>query len=289
MNPGPGVALILLVAACFGGMDTTVRFAGATLPVLAILWVRYATQAAVMFATAHPRFQALRGALLLATSCCSFFGVQYMPVPEFTAVNMITPVLVTLLAAVWLQEPVSALRWALVVGCFAGALVVLRPGSGLFGWAAAFPVAGALTYAAFQVLTRRLSGDESPTTTHFYTGLTGTLLLTPLLWAAGIDLPAVLAAAGPGGWGLLLVIAVLGTAGHLLLIVALGLAPAATLMPFLYAQIGVATVAGWLVFRQLPDAWAWLGMAVIAACGATTAALNLRDQRREAAGVAPPD
>ena len=60
----------------------------------------------------------------------------------------------------------------------AGALIVIRPGSGLFGWAVLFPLAGALSYASFQVLTAKLSALESPYTTHFYTGLTGTLVLT---------------------------------------------------------------------------------------------------------------
>lgn len=284
-RPLLGVFLIVCMAACFASMDTSIRYLGAFLPVLLILWARYTTQATVMavwllargsFRCAHPRFQLLRGALLLATSAMSFFGVQYMPVPEFTAINMLTPVLVTLLAAWLLHEPVSRLRWALVWGGFAGALIVIRPGSGLFGWAVLFPLCGALTYASFQVLTSRLASQESPYTTHFYTGLTGTLLLTPVLLASPIDVGAALAAASPGQWGLLATIGLLGTTGHLLLILALGMAPTATLMPFIYLQIGMAAAIGWLVFRTVPDGWSWAGMAVIAACGATSAWLNLR-------------
>jgi len=51
------------------------------------------------------------------------------------------------------------------------------------------------------------------------------------------------------------------------------------LMPFIYSQIPLAVGLSWLVFRQWPDAWAWVGMAVIAACGATAAWLNLRAPR----------
>ena len=84
------------------------------LPVLLILWARYSFQAVSMalwlswqtlsgrpacFRAAHPKFQVVRGLLLLATSAMSFYGVQAMPVAEFTAINMLTPVLVTLLAA----------------------------------------------------------------------------------------------------------------------------------------------------------------------------------------------
>jgi drug/metabolite transporter (DMT)-like permease len=234
------------------------------------------------FATAHPRFQAIRGALLAATSAMSFYGVQHMPVPEFTAINMLTPLLVIVLAGWWLHERVSALRWALVAGGFAGALIVIRPGSGVFGWAVLFPLAGAVTYASFQVLTRRLSGSESPYATHFYTGLTGTLILTPVLLASPIPVVATLQAAPVWQIGLMLAIGALGTVGHLLLILALGMAPTATLMPFVYLQIAVATVIGALVFHQLPDGWAFVGMGVIAACGAAGAWLNMRGAAKPA-------
>ncbi|HEY0857950.1 MAG TPA: DMT family transporter [Albitalea sp.] len=285
---GIGVALVALMSVCFAGMDTTVKFAGPFLPVLLMLWVRYAFQAAAMtlwlarsktagFRAAHPKFQLVRGLLLLATSAMSFFGVQFMPVAEFTAIVMLTPVIVTLLAAWLLHERVSPLRWALVAGGFAGALVIIRPGSGLFGWAVLFPLAGTLCYASFQVLTSKLSALESPYTTHFYTGAVGMLMLTPLLLASGIDLPGVLHAAS--GWhiALMFLVGLLGTFGHLLLILALGLAPTATLMPFVYVQVVSAAAFGWWVFGHVPDGWAWVGMAVVTVCGAASAWLNVRE------------
>jgi drug/metabolite transporter (DMT)-like permease len=75
---------------------------------------------------------------------------------------------------------------------------------------------------------------------------------------------------------LLLAIGLMGTGGHLLLILAFTQAPASRLAPLLYVQIGAAVLLGWAVLGERPDAWAWLGMAVIAACGAASAALNLR-------------
>ncbi|WP_397536102.1 DMT family transporter [Roseateles sp.] len=297
-RPALGIALILLMACCFASMDSSIRYLGGFLPVLIILWARYSFQALTMavwlglqslrgrpaqFRAAHPRFQLARGLLLLATSAMSFYGVQYMPVAEFTAINMLTPVLVTLLAALLLHESVSRLRWALVIGGFAGALIVIRPGSGLFGWAVLFPLAGALTYASFQILTAKLAALESPYTTHFYTGLTGALLLSALLALLPLDLIGTLRTASAGQLGLLALIGLLGTLGHLLLILALGMAPTGTLMPFVYAQIGVAAFIGWLAFDHLPDGWAWVGMAVVSACGAAAAWLNVRRAQREAA------
>jgi drug/metabolite transporter (DMT)-like permease len=295
--PIQGIALILLAAAFFASLDSTTRGLSRAegpwaVPVLLIMTFRYSVQALVMaialaprgrrgFASAHPKFQWLRGALLLATSFCSFFGVSLMPVPEFTAINMLTPLLVTLLSATLMGERVSRLRWALVAGGFVGALVVIRPGSGAFGWVVVLPLAGAVAYASFQVLTSRLAGAENPLTTHFWTGAVGTTLLWPILlaaaasqgWQASLER---VAAITPGGWALMVLVGLLGTCGHLFLILALGKAPTATLMPFVYTQIGFAALIGWVAFAHLPDHWAWVGMGIIAACGASSAALNLR-------------
>lgn len=299
-RPALGIALILLMAACFASMDSTIRYLGAFLPVLLILWARYSFQALAMliwlgsqalrgkpgqFRAAHPKFQAVRGLLLLITSAMSFYGVQYMPVAEFTAINMLTPVVVTLLAATVLHERVSRLRWALVIGGFIGALIVIRPGSGLFGWAVLFPLAGALTYASFQVLTAKLAALESPYTTHFYTGMTGSVLLSLILAFGPFEVLAPLRAASAWQLGLIAFIGLLGTVGHLLLILALGLAPTGTLMPFVYTQIAVAATIGYFVFGHAPDGYAWLGMGVLSACGATSAWLNVRRSQQSPVSV----
>lgn len=301
-NLSLGIALIVLSGLLFASLDNTTRHLGATLPVLLMLWFRYAFQALAMaiwlaisrrraagagFAVKQPLFQAIRGALLLATSGFSFFGLQSIPAAEFTAINMLTPVFVTLLAAWLLHERVSALRWAMVFGGFTGALIVMRPGSGAFGWAVLFPLAAACTYAAFQVLTSKLAGMESPYTTHFYTGLVGTLLATPLLWFSPVDVLATLRGASAVEVLQLAGLGLFGTAGHLLLILALGLAPASRLMPFAYCQIASAAAIGWLVFGYLPDRWAWIGMAVVAVCGGASAWLNVREAAARARPPSP--
>lgn len=297
-RPALGIALVLGLTACFASMDATVKYVGAFLPVLVILWARYSVQAASMgvwlararrrggpgFRSAHPRFQLARGALLLTSSLFSFFALQHLPVAEFTAINMLAPVAVTLMAGWLLHERISRRRWALVVGGLAGALIMIRPGSGLFGWAVLLPLAGMFTYACFQVLTSKLAGLENPFTTHFYTGLTGSLALSALLAASSTDLAPALRAAEPQHLALLLLIGTLGTSGHLMLVLAFRVAPTATLMPFMYAQLGMAVCVGWLLFRQAPDFWGWVGMAVIGACGAASAWLNVREatQRQQA-------
>lgn len=290
-HPLLGVALIIGAGLAFATMDTTIRHlsVSATLPVLLLLCARYGVQAAMMavwlplrsgisFRSEHPRFQLARGLLLLGSSALGFLGLAHMPVAEFTSIALLTPVLVTLLSAWLLHEKVAPARWALVIGAGIGALIVVRPGSGLFGgWVVLYPLANACCYASFQVLTARLSGLENPLTTHFWTGFVGTAVVVPATLAFhGGELLALLQALPWSVWALLLLVGTLGSSGHLMLIYSFGLASPAALMPFMYLQIGSAALLGYLVFAHLPDGWAWAGMAVIAACGAASAWLNVR-------------
>ena len=291
-RPWLGIGLIVAAVCCFATMDTTVRYIGQRgMPVLLILWMRYALQALLSalwivafrtggFRTTQPRFQALRGTLLLLSSAFTFVALQHLPVPELTSINMLGPVLVTVLAGWLLHEHVSGLRKLLVAGGLVGALVVIRPGGGLFGWIVLLPIGATLSYAAFQLLTSRMTAHDNAYTTNFYSGLVGTLLATPVVLVFAPTLPQQLMHLQTTDYVLLLAIGVCGTTGHLLLIRALGVAPASTLMPFLYVQIGAAALIAWLVFGHLPDGWAWLGMVIIAACGAATAWLNVRSAQR---------
>lgn len=290
-HPAAGVALILAASMVFAALDSSVRWLGAALPVLLILWWRYATQALLMaiwlardrgrgFRPRQPRFQALRGALLLATSVLNFVGLQLMPVAEFTAIVMLAPMIATLLAAWLLHEHVGALRWALVTLAFAGALVVIRPGSGLFGWAVLYALGSAASYASFQILTRRMSAHDDPLVTHFWTGLFGTVAVLPVFAFFGLRAATqALAVATPAAWAGLVAVGLFGTFGHLLLIQAFRFSAASTLAPFTYTQIGWAMLFGWLLMGALPDALAWVGIAMIAASGAATAWLNMRGVR----------
>jgi drug/metabolite transporter (DMT)-like permease len=280
---GGGILLIMLATLSFALLDTATRHVTQVAPVLMLLWFRYAFQAVVtfalrfpvqktsLFATPNPRFQMLRGFLLLCTSICSFFGLKHLPVAEFTAMVMITPMVATLMAAVTLKNHVAHLRWVWMAFGLAGVLLVVRPGGQVFGWALLFPVVLVGTYAWFQVLTSRLSGDENPYTTHFYTGLVGAVLMTPLaLWSW--DTQALI-----NYWPWFIMLGFFGTFGHLMLICAFNRASAVVLSPYLYTQIAFATLMGWLAFDHVPDALAWAGIAGIAISGVGNALLSVKE------------
>ena len=93
--------------------------------------------------------------------------------------------------------------------------MVIRPGAGLFGWVALFPVVAAMSNAMFQLLSSRMAGLESPYTTNFYTGLVGLAVMTPVLWFSSADLLPALRAASASDLVWLLLLGGFGTAGHL--------------------------------------------------------------------------
>ena len=282
-----GIALVMAAGACFSVLDTITKAVTVSVPLLMGLWFRYAFQAVATSAAVLPRrgwsalrtrhlaFQVLRGLLLLTSSYLAFLSLRFLPIAEFTAIVMIAPLAVTLLAATVLKEHVSALRWALVVAGFLGTLLIIRPGGEAFTWASLLPLGLVVSNACFQVLTSKLARTEDPLTMHLYTGWVGTLvasLALPFVWT---ELHS------PWLWVGLCAMGLMATVGHFMLILAYQRAPAATLTPYLYSQIGFALLAGWVVFSHVPDAWSVAGMAVIAAAGAGGAWLTVREQRAE--------
>ncbi|AOW14269.1 hypothetical protein LPB72_04120 [Hydrogenophaga crassostreae] len=280
-----GIVFLIMAVACFAVLDTSVKYVGPFVPILVAVWFRYLFQALAvsvvmlpqrgrsLWQTEHPRFQLLRGGLLLTVSGLSFLGVQFMPVGAFTAFVMTTPLVVTLLAALFLKEKISMLRWALVAGGFLGALLVVQPGEDVVGWASLVPLLMVFVYAWFQILTRKMAGTEDPMTMHFYTGWVGALLTSavlPWVWQSMPDIQIL---------ALLCLIGLMGTVGHFLLILAFARAPASTLSPYLYAQIGFAMLCGWWVFDHVPSVMELCGIALIASCGAGAGWLTAREAR----------
>ena len=284
-NTLAGIALLIAAVACFAVLDTTTKVVSLSVPILMAMWFRYAFQAVAttlavlpkrgwsLPPTAHPKFQCLRGILLVTSSALAFFSLKYMPVGEFTAIVMITPLIMTLLASLTLAERVSGWRWTLVFGGFVGTLIIIRPGGDSFSWSMLLPLALVVLNAWFQILTSRLARTEVPMTMHFYTGWVGLLVASLALPFAWTWLDSWLLWAGLALMGLM------ATVGHFVMILAYARTPVSTLTPFLYTQIGFAMLGGWLVFSHVPDRLSLMGMAMVAVCGAAGAWLAVRESR----------
>lgn len=272
-HPVRGIALVVGATLCFALLDTTSQYVGPLVPALMAVWMRWLAQTVTttlllwpqqgrqLLRMRSPGLHLLRGLFLLASSTASFFSLIHIPVGEFTALMMVIPLLVTALAAPMLGERTGRLTWLLLAGGLLGAMIILRPkGSGL-GLALMLPLLVVVFNAATQLLTSHMVKTENPGAIHFYTGIVGlaaSTLLLPWIWEP------------LGSWTLWSLAALIGffsSLGHYLLIRSYHHAPVSRLMPYMYAQIAFATVAGAWVFGHVPDRWTWLGIGLIVLCG----------------------
>lgn len=288
-----GLLLLVAALACFALLDTTSKRVTAVVPPLMAVWVVFGVQAigGLIFVawrrgirsmrTAHLPLHLARGGLLLAVQLLAFLSLMYLPVGEFTAMAMTTPLLVTLFAARFLGEHVSAWRLVLVGGGLVGTLIIVRPGSGMLGWALVLPMLLVALNTVFQLLTSRMARTEDAVSTWVYTSVTALALVTlalPWVWVEVRE---------PWLWASLLLMGLAASGGNLLFILAFERAPAATLMPYMYLQIGFGILGGWLAFGHVPDAIALVGMAMVAACGVMGGWLTVHERRTVAAGPGP--
>ena len=209
--------------------------------------------------SASPLLQVGRGLTQLASIGLFFTALPFIGLAEATAIMDINPVLITLGAALFLGERIGLRRIAGITAALAGALIVIRPGAGVFQPAALLPLMAAITYAAGAIMTRLVRGDGTATSILWSTGVAtlGASFVAPFVWqpiAAG-DLWA-FAAMG-----------LLGTLAQALLIRAFAMAEAAAIAPFGYTGLIWAGLWGWLFFGAVPDGWTILGAIVIVGAG----------------------
>lgn len=220
-----------------------------------------------------------RGLLNFFAYTAYYLALAALPMATTVALYFTAPLIITLLAVVWLKEPVSWRRWAGVVAGFAGVVLMVRPGSALFDWAALLPILCGAAYAASMILARTMGQKDSAAAMAFW----GNNAF--LLCAAGLS-----AWFGPGthaeamhpslafltrGWVwptgqdalLMCVCGVIAAVGLTLLTQAYAMARSAVVAPFEFTFAFWGILWGWLGFGTLPDGLGWLGIAVIVASG----------------------
>ena len=234
-----GVIYILSAVFCFSLIDSITQHVVTVVPTFMALFVRYMLQTLITSAVLLPMHgrgllrtqklwvQILRGLLIIASTTLAFMRLKVVPVGEFTAILMMTPMLVTILAVVFLGERPRRSSWFFVAGGLIGMLFIVRPGAGDaggLGWNALWPLGCLLTSSMFQLLSSYLGRSEKPVTTHFYSTLVGMVCacaIVPPSWTVITDLSL---------WGLMTVMGVMGALGHFMLSIAYQKAPATTLM-----------------------------------------------------------
>jgi drug/metabolite transporter (DMT)-like permease len=284
-HPFKGILLVVVATFLFSSHDALSKYLCGFYPVVMVVWARYVIHTLLMagiflpraglrvLRTKRPLLQLMRALCLLATSLLFTGALLFIPLAEATAVNFLAPVLVTALSVPLLGEQVTRGQWLAVICGFIGVLIIVHPGGELFTPAVLLPFCSALFFCFYQLLTRKLSEIDSPTTSNFFAGLCNTLVmsaLVPFFW----QVPSV-------GHGVLMVaLGACGMTAHLLLTQAFRHAAPALLAPFGYCQIVFAGLLGWWLFSQTPTLTAVIGIVVIC-CSGLAAAWQQRRRQEE--------
>jgi drug/metabolite transporter (DMT)-like permease len=211
--------------------------------------------------TRRPGVQFFRSCMLISSTYLFFSAIKFVPIAQAASISFTAPLIVVMLAGPMLGEKVRLPAVMAVLAGFMGVLVVIRPGAAVFQWASLLIVGSAGCYAMYQVLTRRVAAFDAPETSVVYSALVGSVLMSivvPFFWRT------------PDAWADVLLLAslgVLGGLGHYCVARALMYAPANFLSPFQYWQMVGSVAIGYLLFSEVPDAFTWLGTAVIVAAG----------------------
>ncbi|MET0538402.1 MAG: DMT family transporter [Xanthobacteraceae bacterium] len=268
-----GIALMCGAVACFGVMDCMAKYLNLHMNTLEVVWARYTGAFLIPFMVSNPwtrphlmttprlGLQIGRSVLLLLSTLFNFLALRYLQLDQALALIFSTPCFVAALSGPILGERVRWRRWCAIGVGFLGVLVVTRPGLGSFQPAALLSLASALCYAIYSVTTRILARTDSNETTLFYSNIVGALAMLPVLpfvWTTPTD-PLIIA--------LMITAGAVASFGHYLLIAAHRLAPAAVLSPFIYTEIVLVTILGFLVFGDVPSRWTIAGASIVIASG----------------------
>jgi drug/metabolite transporter (DMT)-like permease len=264
--------MMCFAVACFASMNGFVKeLRVQELPLVEIIWGRYFFHTIIVLALFPRRvptlmsgsdkgWQLARSVLVLLATACMFTAVGLMPLADAIAITFLAPILITALSVPFLGEKIGLRRWMAVFFGFAGMLVIVRPGGGLFQLAALLPIAVTIFYAFYQIITRMISHRTDPINSVFYTAIVGAIVMSaivPFFW----ETPT------PVQWGMMMGAGLLGGLGHFAIILAYQRAEAPLVAPFAYTELIWATILGLAFFGDFPGTGTFVGAAIIAASG----------------------
>ncbi|MFT5176653.1 MAG: drug/metabolite transporter (DMT)-like permease [Gammaproteobacteria bacterium] len=286
-----GVALgfIVLSTVFFGPLvQACTKLVSGEFPLVQIIWLRAAGymiwmliffwrgHGLRMFSTQHLGIQLARSSLLFLSSILWILAIPSVSLATAGIIGFTAPIMVVMLSVPLLGERVGIHRWAAVLTGFAGALLVLRPGSTGLGIETLLLFGTAASFALYQILTRRISHTDSAAANATYTIIVQ-LLVTSVLLPFDFRLPS---ADETSAWLAFSGLFFLGGFRHFFIVKAYEYAPASFISPFFYMELVGVTAMGLLIFGEFPDAWTWTGGGIIMLSGLYIAhreALNRRN------------
>lgn len=287
---GP-VGLIVAAMALFASQDIAVKLVVAEVSLWQLQMVRSTATLALLVTavaimnrgtTLVPKrwgWPLLRAFFMCGAYICFYASFPFLPLSTAAATFFTGPLIITLLAALILAEPIGPRRIIAVLVGFAGVLVIIRPGGDGLQLAALLPVVSALCYAMGTILTRwRCREEENFALSLVHNLLYANIGMAGVLAIPLFGIPAEMAVAEPflfSAWleptplavGLILLTAGTHLGGVLLIVRAYQVEDASRLAPFEYSYLAIIPVLEFAIWRALPDGATLVGMALIAGAG----------------------
>ena len=267
-----GFLFMFVTVFCFPTMDVFAKILTKDLPIFQIVWARYLGQFIIILLIFFPtigkisktkflKIQLFRSIALFCGTIGFFSALKYLTLAETTAIMMIAPLLITLLAFIFLNETFGLYKiFCLIIGLI-GSFLVIKPQSGSFQIHMFLPFIAAFSYSIYQLLTRFLGNSESPKTTLFYTagfGAVMTSIFVPFIWVTPTNFYQIF---------FMVCMPIFGGIGHYCLILALTKVEATTLAPINYMSLVFAMFWGYVVFFDLPQISTLFGSLLIVLSG----------------------
>lgn len=227
----------------------------------------------------RPWMHVWRGLLVVVANGLFFMGLASLPLAEGTAIAFVSPLVITLLSVVVLKETVGPWRWGSIMLGMLGVLVIVRPGTEAFQWAALLPVGGALCYALMQIVTRQIGATENAVMLAL--SIQGAFILSSVV--SGVVLghgrwedlggPSVAFLMRgwvwpePSDWWVFLLMGVASGAGGFFISAAYRGTDAALVASFEYLAMPMALLWGLVVFAEWPGPRELAGIGLIVVAG----------------------
>ncbi len=253
----------------FVAVTAIVKHVGDDLPAAQAAFLRYILGLVFLIPMIRPilaarltprqlRLFGVRGLVHTVAVILWFFAMTRIPIAEVTAMNYLSPIYITLGAALFLGEKLPPRRLAAVIVALIGALIILRPGVKVIDPGHIAMLGTAVGFAAGYLIAKQLSGEVSAVVVVGMLSITVTIGLAPFALAVWVT-PTL----GQLGW--MFLVACFATAGHYTMTLAFAAAPLTVTQPVTFLQLVWAVLLGYLAFNEAVDGWVILGGAIIMA------------------------
>lgn len=292
IQPAPrnveGAAWLVLTMTLFGLSDTAVKAIVGSLPVGEVMALRGAMivpllLAAALVTTGRPRWADLverrnlvRAVLEIAIASCYFTALRHLPLAQAVTIVFASPIIMTVLAALWLGETVGPWRWSAVLVGFVGVVLIVQPTGDAPGWATLLAATAAVLVSVRDLMTRSVPRHLPPTTLALTTAIVVAV-------AGGLTLPFAWVIPSPRELALIGVSAALIAVAYVTIVVAYRLGEASFVAPFRYTEVPLTMLLGILVFAERPTGRMLLGTVIVVGAGLVIFVRERRLTRRVAA------